>query len=99
MSPWTFKAHLEGLWLLGSLLAGASLITGNAASWSLAEQSKAWFYLMGRGLFPCGWQSARVAITPESALSGHCSMRAKIIRLPSAGMYRLRVMPTIPATT
>ena len=50
MSPWTFKAHLEGLWLLGSLLAGVSLITGNAASWSLAEQSKAWFHLMGRGL-------------------------------------------------
>lgn len=40
----------EGLWLLGSLLAGILLVSGNAGSWSVAGQSQPWYALAGHGL-------------------------------------------------
>jgi hypothetical protein len=47
-------ASLEGMWLLGSVLAGILVVSGNADSWSLAGQSHSWYALAGRGLLVGG---------------------------------------------
>jgi hypothetical protein len=40
----------EGLWLLGGLLVGVLVVSGNAESWSVVGQSGPWYALAGRGL-------------------------------------------------
>jgi hypothetical protein len=40
----------EGSWLLGGLLVGVLIVSGNAESWSVAGQSEPWYALAGRGL-------------------------------------------------
>ena len=45
------KVTQEGVWLLGSLLAGMLVVSGNAESWSLIGQPESWSALAARGLW------------------------------------------------